>query len=70
MLFLGAGASMGAGAPSAQQIARELSKKYLQGQHGKEPLSKVAAYIEAKPGLGKTILVNYLGNYALDKAVD
>ena len=63
VLFLGAGASMETGAPSAQQIARELGKKYLQGQHREEPLSKVAAYIETKPGLGKTIFINYLINH-------
>jgi len=62
VLFAGAGASMEAGAPSAQEIAQELSEKYLIGQHKEEPLSRVAAYIEAKPGLGRRIVVDYLIN--------
>jgi len=62
VLFVGAGASMEAGTPSAQEIARELSEKYLQGQHKEEPLPRVAAYIEAKPGLGRRIVVDYLIN--------
>jgi len=62
VLFVGAGASIEAGAPSAQEMARELSKKYLQGQHQEEPLSKVASYIETKPGLGRRLVVDYLIN--------
>jgi hypothetical protein len=62
VLFIGAGVSMEARAPSAQEIVRELSEQYLQGQHQGEPLSRVAAYIETKPGLGKRSIVNYLVN--------
>lgn len=65
VLFVGAGASMEAGAPSAQEMAQELSKKYLQGQHQEESLSKVASYIEAKPGLGRRLVVDYLINRLL-----
>jgi len=60
VLFVGAGASIEAGAPSAQEMRRELSKKYLQGKHQEEPLSKVASYIETKPGLGRRVVVDYL----------
>jgi len=59
VLFVGAGASIEAGAPSAQEMRRELSKKYLQGKHQEEPLSKVASYIETKPGLGRRVVVDY-----------
>jgi HD-GYP domain-containing protein (c-di-GMP phosphodiesterase class II) len=62
VLFVGAGASIEAGAPSAQEMTRELSKKYLQGKHQEEPLSKVASYIETKPGLGRRLVVDYLIN--------
>ena len=62
MLFVGAGASIEAGAPSAQEMTRELSKKYLQGKHQEEPLSKVASYIETKPGIGRRVVVDYLIN--------
>jgi putative nucleotidyltransferase with HDIG domain len=62
VLFIGAGVSMEAEAPSAQEIVRELSEQYLQGQHEGEPLSRVAAYVETKPGLGKRSIVNYLVN--------
>jgi len=62
VLFVGAGASIEAGAPSAQEMTRELSKKYLQGKHQEEPLSKVASYIETKPGLGRRVVVDYLIN--------
>jgi len=62
VLFVGAGASIEAGAPSAQEMARELSKKYLQGKYQEEPLSKVASYIETKPGLGRRVVVDYLIN--------
>ena len=60
VLFVGAGASIEAGAPSAQEMTRELSKKYLQGKHQEESLSKVASYIETKPGLGRRVVVGYL----------
>jgi len=62
VLFVGAGASIEAGAPSAQEMTRELSKKYLQGKHQEEPLSKVASYIESKPGLGRRVVVDFLIN--------
>ncbi len=62
VLFVGAGASIEAGAPSAQEMARELSKKYLQGKHQKELLSKIASYIETKPGLGRRLVIDYLIN--------
>jgi len=62
VLFVGAGASIEAGAPSAQEMARELSKKYLQGKHQEEPLSKIASYIDAKPGLGRRLVIDYLIN--------
>jgi len=62
VLFVGAGASIEAGAPSAQEMTRELSKKYLQKQHQEEPLSKVASYIETKPGIGRRLVVDYLIN--------
>ena len=62
VLFVGAGASIEAGAPSAQEMTRELSKKYLRGKHQEEPLSKVASYIETKPGLGRRLVVDYLIN--------
>jgi len=62
VLFVGAGASIEAGAPSAQEMTRELSKKYLRGKHQEEPLSKVASYIETKPGLGRRVVVDYLIN--------
>jgi len=62
VLFVGAGASIEAGAPSAQEMTRELSKKYLQGKHQEESLSKVASYIESKPGLERKVVVDYLIN--------
>ena len=62
VLFVGAGASIEAGAPSAQEMARELSEKYLQGKHQEEPLSKIASYIDAKPGLGRRLVIDYLIN--------
>lgn len=62
VLFVGAGASIEAGAPSAQEMARELSKKYLQGKHQEEPLSKIASYIDTKPGLGRRLVIDYLIN--------
>ena len=62
VLFVGAGASIEAGAPSAQEMSRELSKKYLNGKHQEEPLIKVASYIETKPGLGRRLVVDYLIN--------
>ena len=62
VLFVGAGASIEAGAPSAQEMARELSEKYLQGEHQEEPLSKVTSYIETKPGLGRRLIIDYLIN--------
>ena len=65
VLFVGAGASIEAGAPSAQEMTRELSKKYLQGKHQEESLSKVASYIETKPGLGRRVVVGYLINRLL-----
>jgi len=60
VLFVGAGASMEAGAPSAQNMARELSKKYLKGQHQEESLSRVTSYIQSKPGLGRRVVINYI----------
>jgi len=62
VLFVGAGASIEAGAPSAEEMVQELSKKYLQGKHQEEPLSKVSSYIETKPGLGRRSVVDYLIN--------
>ena len=62
VLFVGAGASIEAGAPSAQEMARELSEKYLQGKHQEEPLSKIASYIDTKPGLGRRLVIDYLIN--------
>lgn len=62
VLFVGAGASIEAGAPSAQEMARELSEKYLQGKHQEEPLLKIASYIDTKPGLGRRLVIDYLIN--------
>ena len=62
VLFVGAGASIEAGAPSTQEMARELSEKYLQGKHQEEPLSKIASYIDTKPGLGRRLVIDYLIN--------
>ncbi len=62
VLFVGSGASTEADAPSAQEIARELSRRYLHGQHQDEPLSKIAAYIEADPKQGRKLVVDYLMN--------
>lgn len=62
VLFIGAGASMEAGAPSAQELSRDLSIKYLTGQHQEESLSKVASYIQSKPGLGRGVVIDYIIN--------
>jgi len=62
VLFIGAGASMEAGAPSAQELAKDLSKNYLEGQHQKEPLSRVASYVQSKPGLGRRVVIDYVVN--------
>ncbi|MBU4350319.1 HD domain-containing protein [bacterium] len=59
-LFLGAGASVGSGAPSSKELAKTLADQFLEGYHSEDPLPKVAAYIESKPGIGRLPLVKYL----------
>jgi len=61
-LFLGAGSSIQAGAPSAEIVKDELSNKYLDGQHQDKKLSKVSSYIQSKPGLGRLKVIQYLQN--------
>ena len=53
VLFLGSGASVAAGAPTASDLAEELSNTYLDGRHKDSSLAKVASYIENKPGVGR-----------------
>lgn len=60
VLFLGAGASYEVGAPTAREMAIELSEKFLNKQHKEESLSTIASYIEAKPGLGRRFIIDYL----------
>ena len=60
ILFLGSGASNEAGAPTGAQLAAELADRYLDGHHRSEPLTKVAAYIEHKPGAGRRSMLNYV----------
>lgn len=60
VLFIGAGASIEAGAPSAKELAVSLSDTFLEGHHRDEPLPKVAAYVENKPGVGRARLIQYL----------
>jgi len=60
VLFLGAGASIESGAPSSKELARTLADQFLEGCHSENPLSKVAACIENKPGVGRLPLIKYL----------
>lgn len=60
VLFVGAGASIEAGAPSSKQLAAELSHNFLNDIHNDEPLPKVSSYIEAMPGLGRRVLSDFL----------
>lgn len=66
VLFVGAGASIEAGAPSAQRISQELAEKYLKGQHTEESLPRVASYIEKMPGLGRRVVAEHLLNRLTD----
>ncbi len=60
VIFLGAGSSIDAQAPSASQLARELNEQFLHGKYENESLNKISSYIETKPGLGKTEIIRYL----------
>ena len=60
MIFLGAGASLEAQAPSARQLARELNEQFLDGKYENESLDKISSYIETKPGLGRAKIAQYL----------
>jgi len=62
VLFLGAGASRAANAPSANDIKDNLCLNYLDGKHREESLSRVAGYIEAKPGFGRNVINEYISN--------
>lgn len=62
VLFIGAGASISAGAPTSNELAKEISKKYLQGHHIDESLSRISAYVEAKPGFGRVKIIDLLLN--------
>jgi len=57
VLFLGSGASLAAGAPSATSLTEKLSNKYLDGKHKDRSLAKVASYVEQKPGIGRRELL-------------
>lgn len=59
VLFLGAGASIESGAPSSKELVKSLADQFLEGYHSEDPLPKVAAYIESKPGIGRLPLVKY-----------
>lgn len=60
VLFLGAGASIKSGAPSSKELAKTLADQFLEGCHSKDPLPRVTAYIENKPGIGRSPLIKYL----------
>lgn len=60
VLFLGAGASIESGAPSSKELAKSLADQFLEGCHSGDPLPKVAACIENKPGVGRLPLIKYL----------
>lgn len=60
VLFLGAGASIKSGAPSSKELAKSLADQFLEGCHSGDPLPKVAACIENKPGVGRLPLIKYL----------
>jgi len=60
VLFLGAGASNAAGAPSAQELAEELADAFLSGRHRNDRLAQVASYVEHTPGLGRRVLIDYM----------
>jgi putative nucleotidyltransferase with HDIG domain len=60
VLFLGAGASIESGAPSSKELAKTLADQFLEGCHSEDPLPRVTAYIENKPGIGRSPLIKYL----------
>lgn len=69
VLFLGSGASLAAGAPSASSLAKKLSNTYLNGKHQDSPLAKVASYVEQKPGIGRRELLEFVARHLEDLEV-
>ena len=60
VIFIGAGASIDAQAPSSSQLAKELNEQFLDRKYVNESLNKISSYMETMPGLGRATAIRYI----------